>query len=180
MPSPVGHFLGGVAVGWLVCRSPPLPRSADGSWDGGWKPFRNTLLFGCAAIAPDLDLLFHSHRTATHSLAAVLLVFGATLVVGRLRSPAFAAALAGAVASHLLLDWFSDDPNSPTGIMLLWPVSRKFFSPPAAVFLSIWKDLSRHGAVTHNATAVIREILILLPVVVLIGWLRGRARAAPE
>jgi hypothetical protein len=130
------------------------------------------LVLGCAAVAPDFDILFGSHRTATHSLAAVLLVFVATLAVRGRGHAAFAAAVAGAFASHALLDWFSDDPVSPTGIMLLWPVSRRYLPAPAPVFMAIWKDLTNPATYAHNLVAVIREVVILLPIVALIGWLR--------
>jgi len=168
----VGHFLAGVAVGWWALPAETLPRTSHASPHVQWKALWKTCVFGCAAVAPDVDFLFHSHRTATHSVTAVLLVFVVTLAVRGRPHANFAAALAGAVASHLLLDWVSDDPVSPTGIMLLWPLSREYFSPPAAVFLSIRKDLSQPGAYAHNAFAVMRELLILLPIAGVVRWVR--------
>ena len=176
MPSPVGHFLAGVAVSWSVLPPPEVPRSLARLRHAGWKPFGNTLLFGCAAVAPDVDILFDSHRTATHSLTAVVLVFLAILAVKGRGHALFAAGLAGAVGSHVLLDWLSEDPTSFTGVMLFWPVSREYFPPPVAVFLSIWKDVSRPEAYAHNGIAVLRELLILLPVVGVLRWLRRPER----
>jgi hypothetical protein len=60
--------------------------------------------------------------------------------------------------------------------MLLWPVSGEYFAAPAAVFLTIQKDLSKPGAFTHNGIALMREVLILLPIVGLVLWLRRRPR----
>jgi len=88
-------------------------------------------------------------------------------VLFRSRHARFAAALAAAVASHLVLDSFTGDP---AGLMLLWPVSHKHFPSVAAVFLPVW--LCEPGAFAHDLAGVARELLILLPMVVFIGWLR--------
>ena len=69
MPSPIGHALSGVAVAWTA--SLAEPRDPTG------QTVSDRLVPVCAvlAAAPDLDLLVHgAHRTATHSVTAMLLV----------------------------------------------------------------------------------------------------------
>jgi membrane-bound metal-dependent hydrolase YbcI (DUF457 family) len=158
VPSPVGHFIGGVAVGWLIWPAGTLPPTGRPLHYIPRQLLTNSFVFGCAAVAPDLDILFGSHRTVTHSIAAALFTFAVSLAIGQ-RHTAFAAALAAAVASHILLDSFTGDP---IGLMLFWPVSQEQFPSLAAVFLPI----------RVFVIAGTREVLTLLPTVVLIGWLR--------
>ena len=78
MPSPIGHALAGVAVAWSAEQ---LPGSA-----GLKRPFSPAITGLCAALAaaPDLDLLYSPiHRTMTHSVGAILLVFIVATVVTR-------------------------------------------------------------------------------------------------
>jgi membrane-bound metal-dependent hydrolase YbcI (DUF457 family) len=167
VPSPVGHFLGGVAVGWLIWPAGTLPPAGRPLQHTARQLLTNAFVFGCAAVVPDLDILFGSHRTVTHSIAAALLTFAISLAIYGQRHTAFAAALAAAVASHVLLDSFTGDP---IGLMLFWPVSKEQCPSIAAVFLPI--RVFEPGAFAHDVIAVTREVLILLPIVVLIGWLR--------
>jgi membrane-bound metal-dependent hydrolase YbcI (DUF457 family) len=163
----VGHFLGGVAVGWLIWPAGTLPPAGRPLQHIPRQLLRHTFVFGCAAVAPDFDILFGSHRTVTHSIAAALLTFAISLAIYGQRHTAFVAALAAAVASHLLLDSFTGDP---LGLMLFWPVSQERFPSLAAVFLPI--RVFEPGAFAHDVIAVTREVLFLLPIVVLIGRLR--------
>ena len=111
MPSPIGHVLGGLAAGWLVAgRSTAAPREvrARTSW---WAHARepHAALFGAIGAAPDIDLLFGTHSTYTHSVGAVAGTAVAVLLWTRGRQPRLAAACAAAVASHVLLDWLGSD-----------------------------------------------------------------------
>ena len=69
MPSPIGHALSGVAIAWTA--SLAEPRDGTGrTVSDRWLP-----IYVALAAAPDLDLLVHgAHRTATHSVTAMLLV----------------------------------------------------------------------------------------------------------
>jgi membrane-bound metal-dependent hydrolase YbcI (DUF457 family) len=177
MPSPVGHFLGGVAAGWLVmpaASSPERGLRASSLVRDKYTP----LLFGIVGIAPDLDILFRMHRTVTHSVGGAVVVFVIALAVLGVRQARLAAALAAAIVSHFLLDWFSYDSNKPTGVMMLWPFYRHYFEPPYPLFLSISKQFWTAAFYTQNALAVVREVLILGPVVGLIAWMRSRGPAA--
>ena len=78
MPSPIGHVLAGVAAAWTIDLLPgdhawkTAPTTARGLWAraGGGL----TALCAGLGAAPDLNLLVGGHRTATHSLTAVVLV----------------------------------------------------------------------------------------------------------
>ena len=133
MPSPIGHALAGVAAAWTVDLFPgdrvwrTAPASA--SW---FKRAGNGLTLSCAALgaAPDLDLLFSTHRTGTHSLAAVVFVglIAAVLAANAGRPVARVALMcASAYATHLLLDWLGADTYPPFGIQAFWPFSHEWF-----------------------------------------------------
>jgi hypothetical protein len=82
MPTPVGHALGGLAIGWLIAGSggpaQPLAATRDASIVTGVRQqlrthWRRAALFATLGALPDIDLLFHVHSTYTHSLGAALL-----------------------------------------------------------------------------------------------------------
>ncbi len=133
------------------------------------------------AIAPDLDILWGSHRGASHSLGAAAAVWlVAALAAVALRAPVFrtATVCAAAVASHILLDWLGRDTSTPFGIQALWPFSRHYFESGANVFLEIsrryWKP---DEFIWGNLRSVAREVAILGPLAAVAWWLRTRGRS---
>jgi len=137
------------------------------------------LLCGIAGVVPDLDIVFRMHRTVTHSIGAVMIVFLVTVALLGPRYMRLAAALAAAVASHAGLDLLGYDANEPYGVMFFWPFSAHYVLLPVPLFLSVSKQFWTAAFYTHNAIAVAREVLILGPVVGLISWVRSR-RPAPS
>ena len=184
MPSSVGHALAGAAAAWCADLVPG---------DRGWRTappraswYRRagnglTLLCAGVAAAPDLDLLFGSHRMFTHSVGAVLLVgIVAAVVAVRIRRPAIRVALmcAGAYATHLVLDWLAADSLPPFGLQAFWPFSH-------AWVISGW-DLFRQTERRHflspatiwvNLLSVVQEVAILGPVAVAVWLIRVKALA---
>jgi membrane-bound metal-dependent hydrolase YbcI (DUF457 family) len=76
MPSPIGHALAGVAVAWSA------GRLAQPATAARRVSVRFTALCAALAMAPDLDLLIQpTHRTVTHSVGAVALVFIVAIAV---------------------------------------------------------------------------------------------------
>lgn len=154
MPSPIGHALGGIAVGALVARR------AD------WR-----LVSACAVAAalPDVDFLLPlQHRGSSHSLGAAVLVLTASLAVlartadrDRVR---VSLAVALAYASHTLLDWLGADSSSPRGVMALWPVSSAFHISGLDAFNAVDRRYWLPGFWTRNAVALLREFVILGPI----------------
>ncbi|HUR35480.1 MAG TPA: metal-dependent hydrolase [Vicinamibacterales bacterium] len=175
MPSPIGHALAGLTVGWLsqpVAQRPAASRAVD-----SLASF--SVWCACVAAIPDADLLApHFHRTATHSLTATALVFiMAVAVTGKVtRQPAwmFVLALSASHASHLLLDWLGTDRFPPPGLQMLWPFSDHFFYSGLDLFPPVERRLLRPEALRVNAIAALWELLIMGPIAAAAWAIRAR------
>ncbi len=189
MPSSVGHALAGLATAWtadLVPRSRTAPAPSSASLyrrAGGGLAVASVVL----AAIPDIDLVWHVHRTFTHSVTAALIVGAVAAVVARGRTLPIrrvAVVCACAYATHLLLDWMAADTLPPYGIELLWPFSNRFFISGWDVFLQTER---RHffsvATIETNLRTIAVEVAILLPIVVAV-WLvrerRMRSRLDPQ
>jgi hypothetical protein len=188
--------LAGIAAGWLVV-APGAPRSGPARRYG--VVALQTLAFGTVATLPDLDLLIGLHSGPTHGLGSALIVGIAVLAFGL--TPAGARALARltgagppalldpraalrlgagaalAYATHPLLDWMGNDTTPPIGIMVLWPFDSGYYQSDLHVFMAISRRPWLPGFWAHNLTAVVREVLILAPVVAAV-WLARRPRVS--
>jgi membrane-bound metal-dependent hydrolase YbcI (DUF457 family) len=129
--------------------------------------------------APDLDLLIGRHSNETHSLGVAVVI--ATLAalwrwpVAASRARIFVVVLA-AWMTHPLLDAFGEDTSPPLGIEAFWPMTTAHFIAPHAVFTSIYRQWRESGFFAHNLYAMLRELLILGPLAVAVGWWRGVGR----
>ena len=187
MPSPVGHLVAGVAIAWAAEAVEPLrPRPSDAGSRPTATPIATPLVLACAALAlaPDLDILLASHRTYTHSVAAVAVAAFAGGTVARARgAPGVATGLTCGlvVGSHILLDWLGRDSSTPRGLMALWPVSTAYFYSGIDLFADIsrryWKP---EEFILKNAVSVARELLILAPPAALAWWARRRGQGPAE
>ena len=184
MPSPIGHLLAGVAVAWTADLIPSRRAWRTAPASASWlERAGGGLMLTCAAlaVAPDLDLLFLWHRTATHSLGAVICVgLFAAAITARTSRPVVRVTLmcAGAYATHLVLDWLSADTNPPYGIQALWPLTSRWFISN----LDLFRQTSRRFFFTTpiirlNLLAVAQELAILGPVVWLLWLVRARTLA---
>ena len=174
MPSPVGHALGGFALGWLAARSSRLPH-----------PLLTAAAFASLGVVPDFDVLVEgTHRLYTHSVAAV--GFVAVLAVVSLRAAGprgltsrehtlLALAAAAAYASHILLDWLGDDRSVPIGIRALWPFTDAYFQSDFRWFPPVERRYWLPGFWTANLRAIGWELLVLSPVALLALAARVRA-----
>lgn len=175
MPSPVGHALAGVAVGWLLDgRRPSLSSGGD-----RYKPRldRTTLAMAAAyafvAMMPDLDLLIPvTHRAASHGVGAAALA--GIVAWGLTRRIRTALVFAVVYESHALLDWLGTDTTPPIGVMALWPFSREYFESPWQVFMAVSRRYWIPEFWAYNFQVVIREVLILAPLVIVTAIVRGR------
>lgn len=189
MPSSIGHALGGVAAAWLVDLVPgrrawrtaqPLAPWLDRA--GG----RLTVVCAVLAATPDVDLLFHTHRTVTHSVSATVVVgLCGAAVASTCRRPALrvAAMCVAAYGSHLLLDWMGTDHFFPYGIQLLWPFSQGWLISGWDVFAQTERrQFFTRLALRHNLESVLQEIAILGPVLLALWLVRVKALAgfSPE
>jgi membrane-bound metal-dependent hydrolase YbcI (DUF457 family) len=189
MPSSVGHALGGLAAAWTTDLAPGHRQwrtaPAQASW---YRRAGNGLTLACAALAaaPDLDLLVHAHRSYTHSVGAVAVTgLIAGVVAARYRRPVARVALtcAAAYATHIALDWMSADTLPPYGLQAWWPFSSGWFISGWDLF----RQTERHNffsaaSFKTNVRAVLQEVAILAPPLVLLWFVRVKAlaRLPPE
>ena len=174
MPSPIGHALGGVAIGLLATSSPR------------WR-----MIVACAVAAAlaDVDFLLPMrHRGLSHSIGAAVLagaVAFAWLKFSAVRDAArWSLVIAVAYATHVLFDWLGADTSAPRGLMALWPFSSSFYISDLDVFDSVDRRYWLKGFWRRNIIAVTREVAILAPLVGLAWWrltrraVNRRARSA--
>jgi inner membrane protein len=121
------------------------------------------------------------HRTATHSLSAVLFVglFAAALAANAGRPIARIGLMcAAAYSTHLLLDWLGADNYPPRGIQALWPFSREWFISDIDVFTQTARQhILEPENLLKNIRAVVQEIAILAPMVFGLYLVRVKALA---
>ena len=159
MPSPVGHALGGAILGASL----------------GTLGTYGVVIPTIAAVAPDLDFLWGRHNMETHSLGAAILA-GLVVYAWR-RNARLAVVTTLAVASHVLFDWLGSDDTPPLGVMALWPLNSHFYFANAFVFDAISRRYWLDNFITHNAWAVVKEVLILGPITVIAFLWRARRRS---
>lgn len=169
MPSPLGHTLGALAIGWTL--EPPA-RDRRQLW---WR----AAALAALSVAPDLDLLIGRHSRETHSLGAALIAASliAWLWPSLLSGQRWRTWLIASVVylSHPLLDILGPDGTAPFGVMLLWPFSTEHYTSGWHILDPISRRwwLGMEPFVIHNAFAIIREVLILGPLAVFV-WLWRR------
>ena len=158
MPSPIGHALGGIAVGWHLSPRQNLQTAA---------------VLAVVAIAPDLDLAFGTHREISHSIGAALAAGLVALIASR--RPRWAVAITLAWGSHVFLDWLSNDTRPPIGVMALWPLTRDYYKAAIEIFPPVSRKYWEARFWRYNAHAVIAEVLLIGPLTfVAVWWSRFR------
>jgi membrane-bound metal-dependent hydrolase YbcI (DUF457 family) len=143
-------------------------------------------ILSAVSITPDLDLLVHSHRGESHSVGlavvAGLVAFAITSAfaasplppspelrrTGRRDRLRWAAAVSLAWASHILLDWLSNDTRPPLGVMALWPFTREYYKAGIEIFPPVSRRYWESRFWIYNLKAVAVEVLILLPLTTLV------------
>jgi len=173
VPTPVGHALGGLAA---YLAAPPGKRAHK-----DWTLLCATLF---AALLPDLDLAIGPfagrsyHHYFTHSLGFTVLfadiVYWAMRGMGRASPGRDALVMGSAYFSHILLDMLTKDTTVPFGVQLFWPFADAFVISPVSVFSDVWRGSLTVTFGLHNWLAMGREILVLMPAVGLLWWLRRR------
>ena len=184
VPSPVGHALGGLIVALaLTPRTDHAPHDQQGFRTTVGKSLSLTpqgvgLVGWCmvAACLPDVDFAWGRHNMETHSLGFAVLLGAATLIWQRLPRAAVVSGLA--VSTHVLFDWLGSDDAPPLGVMALWPLTSDFYYADAWLFGAISRHYWRDDFLTQNVLAVLRELVILLPIAGALAFLRTRARTS--
>jgi hypothetical protein len=109
-------------------------------------------------------------------VSLLIIVAAVTGKVTRRPAWAFAAALAAAHATHLLLDWLGTDRFPPPGLQMFWPFSDKFFYSGIDLFPPVERRLWRAEALGVNALAAFWELAIMGPVAAAAWVVRQRRR----
>ena len=170
MPTPLGHALGGVAGGLLIGSRSAAPHG------GRRRALWLVALFAGLGMLPDVDFLFGTHRQVTHSIGAVLLVAAVTALLVP-RQPRLWGATGGAYLTHVALDWLGADTVAPFGLMALWPFDTGFYLSPVALFHPVCRQYWLIECWFSLARAVVVELLVLGPLVLLgLGWSGWRRR----
>ena len=173
MCTSVGHALGGLTAVWAseAAAGQSLAPGLEGSQKPRPAEPRAWWPLLCAALGalPDADLLFHTHRTASHSVTAVLLIsivaMGVTGKVTRRTSVVAGVVCGAAYGSHLLLDWLAMDRYWPFGIQALWPFSDAWFISSWDVFPQVKRQAFLDAAtIRFNLGTIAFELSRLVPV----------------
>ena len=177
VPSPLGHALGAVATGWAMA----------GVSSNRPALIRQVATLVAVGIAPDLDLLWGRHSMETHSIGAAVAVAS---IAAWQRWPVAASrttiwiTVAMAWMSHPILDAMGSDTSVPIGVMVFWPVSGVHVQTGWEVFGAISRRYWRDDFWSLNISAVVKELLVLGPVLGLVGLLTfpssGRRRTGPD
>jgi inner membrane protein len=172
--------LGGIAAGWIVAAVPRTDGKGPGSRRRFWQ---EAALFGALAALPDVDLLFNAHSGPTHSVGAAaiagilvgLVAARYQLLAPAVRAATAIAACAAAYGSHVLLDWLARDTTAPIGVMALWPLRREHYESSLHLFMAISRRYYQGWTfVRQNGLALLRELVILVPILVLVFVFRPR------
>lgn len=164
MPSPLGHALGGAAVGLLAGRPSPLTWRVAGA-------------LGFIACLPDLDLFTAQHSGMTHSVGLTAIA-GIVAYVGS-RSLNFAIAAAAAYGSHVLFDLLGEDTAPPLGVMALWPFDTNFYMSPWTPLPPVSRRYWLPGFWTHTMMVAIFEVVVFGGAFI-VAWWAGRRRERSE
>jgi hypothetical protein len=148
------------------------------------RPSSARLVATCALLAalPDVDLLLPGyHRSFTHSVTAVAIVFiVAAVVTGKVnyRRRRVAIVCALAYATHLLFDWLGADTLPPLGLQAFWPFNDQFFVSGWDVFTQTERRNPFSGpTIAQNLRTAAREIAIVAPVAGALWLVRVKALA---
>jgi hypothetical protein len=123
------------------------------------------------------------HSGPTHGLGAALVAgacaWSSWLRVGNDRDRlVLAIACVAAYASHTLLDWLGTDTSPPLGIMALWPFSTTYYEAPWHIFMAVSRRFRQPDLFwDQNIRALMRELLILVPVVIAVAWVRRATKS---
>ncbi len=160
------------------------PTSGAAGVPTGREPTLGAMIWiaGALAVLPDIDLIYLPiHRTATHSVAAALLVTIVAAAVtgwvtGRM-SWRIAIVCGAAYGSHILMDWMGADASVPYGLQMFWPFSHRWFISPWPIFPGTERrQMFGERAMLINLRALAVEVLLLGPWVAAL-WIRRTRRS---
>jgi len=164
--TPIGHLLLGGTIGAAL--------STEG------RPWRGAAVGALAGMAADADFLpgllmgspARFHHAQSHSLLFVCVAAAVAAVAARQRVVMWSLVVGLAGASHLLLDWLTQDSSSPQGIPIFWPLTSRPFLCPVPLLPDVWRAPG-HILSAHNAVLVALEMVLFAPPFL---WALGKGR----
>ena len=135
---------------WAGSRLAGPPRRAEtGTPLPSWPPSRWLRTSICSSA---------DHRGISHSLGAACVagLVAAWVITAQTAGGRLAAALAW--ASHILLDWLSNDTRPPLGVMALWPFTRDYYKAAIEIFPPVSRRFGMSRFWIYNLTAAIVEL----------------------
>jgi membrane-bound metal-dependent hydrolase YbcI (DUF457 family) len=182
MPTSIGHALAGAAAAWGADLVPGRRAWRTAPPTASWyRRAGNGLTLVCVVLAavPDADLLFHIHRTFSHSIGAMMLVGVLAAAIAALTNRPvmrIGSMCAAAYGTHLLLDWLAVDLMPPYGIQVFWPFSDTWYMSRWIIFRQIERSrLLSESTMRLNVLAVAQELAVLAPILIVIWLIRVKA-----
>jgi membrane-bound metal-dependent hydrolase YbcI (DUF457 family) len=152
------------------------------------------VLFVLLSNLPDFDFfpgwligqpnLFH--RGASHSLLLAFVIgLSAGVTVKIVRGGRFVPVLMTVFilyTMHVVLDLFSADYSTMPGFQILWPFSNEYYIAPSVIFTNITRSPIVEEFVpslfnSHNLRAIVNEVIIFTPPILLLWGLMGREKS---
>jgi len=111
---------------------------------------RRALVVGFISILPDLDVLFHVHRSISHSIVLLSIIVVACILLSHMigRGAKFVTASGLGLLSHPLLDLFQS--STP----VLYPLSRYSYHISPELFVSISEEIIPRPAISIESEPV--------------------------
>jgi membrane-bound metal-dependent hydrolase YbcI (DUF457 family) len=166
MASPVAHSLAGINI-LALCFPDRL------------KYLPMLILSVFVATLPDFDLIVPgiAHRTVMHSITFSVAISMSLFIWLKMKASPLYLVIPSlfffGIVSHIIIDWFSLDLSEPAGLTIGWPWNMEYQISDQTIFLNLHRnDFFESAIIAHNAKALLRESIIMLPVTLLILFCR--------
>lgn len=178
MASPYGHALVGLSLlNFWIPKDKVLPFG------------RTLFLYGMVilfALLPDFDFIpgllegnpSRFHHGPFHSLgmvAGIALLAGSLVILTGMNLSflrVFSLVL-GLGVSHLVLDFFTEDPSPPSGFPLFWPLTDTYYLSPWPILPHVNRDFSNPAIWGQILRVFFMENAVFLPLFLFSWWKKG-------
>jgi len=148
-----------------------------------YKLFKNwkiIALYVFAANAPDLDFIpgifigdaNKFHHGISHTLGFSILFALGMYVISKFKRKKDFMIFFLLYFGHVLIDFLAADTSPPFGVMLFWPFTKRYFICPYSIFLDIHKATLSGLFDLHNLMAIVWEMIIFSPIIILLIIIR--------
>ncbi len=169
MATTVGHSLMGYVLYLVFYKDYKL-----------FKNWKIIALYVFAANAPDLDFIpgifiGHAnrfHHGISHTLGFSVLFALSMYVISRCKRKKDFMIFFLLYFGHVLIDFLAADTSPAFGVMLFWPFTKRYFISSYSIFLDIHKATLSSLFDVHNLMAIVREMIIFSPIIILLIIIR--------